>query len=184
MDAGLAAVLGAVAGASGAVGAGLVTGISQWKTAKFGARAEHTRQRREFRQASYRKFIEAHWAFAEIVDSFYFEQDPTPEIFTSQTADRLEEAMKGVQTAFLDVALAGPKEVAHAAEEQNSTVRVTAKRFHEIALCYAGADGYESDAIPGFFQSLQGATAMLGIRDFLDVAPIALDNDGSDKRRG
>ncbi|MGW8884743.1 hypothetical protein [Streptomyces sp. NPDC055749] len=184
MDAGLAAVLGALAGATGAVGAGLVTGVSQWKTAKFGARAEHTRQRREFRQASYRKFIEAHWSFAEIVDSFYFEQYPTPEIFTIQTAERLEESWKGLQAAFLDVALAGPKEVAHAAEEQNSAVRVTAKRFHEIALCYTGADGYERDAIPGFFQSLQGITTELGIRDFLDVAPIALDNDGSDKSPG
>ncbi|WP_189588949.1 hypothetical protein [Streptomyces massasporeus] len=59
MDAGLAAVLGALAGAVATTGAAFATGWSAREQAKIAARAEHRRQRRDARQAVYEEFIDA-----------------------------------------------------------------------------------------------------------------------------
>ncbi|MCX4881938.1 hypothetical protein [Streptomyces sp. NBC_00847] len=57
MDAGLAAVLGALAGAVATTGAAFATGWATREQARIAARAEHQRQRRDAREAVYEKFI-------------------------------------------------------------------------------------------------------------------------------
>ncbi|MCD9879676.1 hypothetical protein [Streptomyces guryensis] len=57
MDAGVAAVLGALAGAVATTGAAFATGWSAREQAKIAARGEHRRQRRDSRQVVYEEFI-------------------------------------------------------------------------------------------------------------------------------
>ncbi len=175
MDAGLAAVLGALAGAGGAVGAGLIAGVSQWKTAKLGARAEHTRQRRESRQIAYAKFIEAHMEFAQLLHPLRFESVPRRELFTSEAARKVDAACDRVQLTFIDVALCGPRKVTQVADEQRKVSNAARGRFREISCCYLGVPGYGESAIPGFWESLCSGVGDISIRSFLESAPIALD---------
>jgi hypothetical protein len=57
MDAGLAAVLGALAGAVATTGAAFATGWATREQAKIAARGEHRRQRRDARHGVYKEFI-------------------------------------------------------------------------------------------------------------------------------
>ncbi|WP_405609036.1 hypothetical protein [Streptomyces sp. NBC_00076] len=69
MDAGLAAVLGALAGAVATTGAAFATGWSTREQAKIAARAEHRRQRRDARQVAYEELINAMVTLAQAVVS-------------------------------------------------------------------------------------------------------------------
>lgn len=59
MDAGLAAIGGALVGAVGAFATAWVGSHVQWKSARLSARAEHIRQRHESREASYKALLSA-----------------------------------------------------------------------------------------------------------------------------
>ncbi|WP_159072319.1 hypothetical protein [Streptomyces sp. CMB-StM0423] len=61
MDPGLAAVLGAVVGALGTGGAGIIAAIFSRSQAHEQLRAEHARAAREPRKVAYASYIEDHW---------------------------------------------------------------------------------------------------------------------------
>lgn len=170
---------GAVAGAVGAVGAAWATSRTQWKSAKLAARAEHLRQRRESRASSYRKFIDAHWKFAALTEPFHYAHAPRRDLFELQTTKKLQEAWEELRVAFLDVSLAGPQEVARVADEQRQHTYVFLVRHNDLLFSYGGAEGYDESGIGGFWESMQNALAGITISQFLEAAPIALDNDGS-----
>ncbi|WP_128380239.1 hypothetical protein [Streptomyces cavernae] len=112
MDAGLAAVLGAVAGALATTGAALATGWAMREQAKITARAEHRRQRREPRSDIYKRFIDAardmehHTRPGSLID----QPEDDPEVM-DHYAVRLGETAYQVREAWIEVALAGPSAV-------------------------------------------------------------------------
>lgn len=93
MDAGLAAVLGAVAGAV----ATFVTGRTSRDQAQFAAKVEHVRQRREGRELAYRGFVSA----AAKVRDLYLD-----EVWGGQTPGAFVAAVSELEDRWLDVTLA------------------------------------------------------------------------------
>ncbi|MGW7548452.1 hypothetical protein ACWGKQ_46160 [Streptomyces sp. NPDC054770] len=93
MDAGLAAVLGALAGAVATTGAAFAAGWSAREQAKFAARAEHKRQRREPREKAYKAFLSEAIALRELL-RIVCSYDALPEAVrrSAMTADTLAQA--------------------------------------------------------------------------------------------
>jgi hypothetical protein len=190
MDAGLAAVLGALAGSVATIGAALATGWSAREQAKMGARAEHLRQRRDARQAVYEEFIDAaqeHANWTKILLA------PAPEDFDDlerlnilppgmdlatviSESKSLHEKVKRVSTR---VQIAGPKEVSAAA----------------VMVCDKSGEVFGSLGVTAVTRNYPGArtlsqkwqdgcaryVAFSGARsDFTEKARLALDNDGTE----
>ncbi|MGA5566775.1 hypothetical protein ACPCUV_37185 [Streptomyces platensis] len=106
MDAGLAAVLGALAGAVATVAATLVTGRMSRDQAEFAAKVEHVRQRREGRELAYRGFVSA----ATKVRDLYL-----GEVWGEQTPEGFVAAVSELEDRWLDATLAGPSDLAELA---------------------------------------------------------------------
>ncbi|MDI1452471.1 hypothetical protein NHG22_01325 [Streptomyces sp. ATE26] len=112
MDAGLAGVLGALAGAVSTAGAALVTGWSARETATIGARAQHLQERRGAREACYTKFLDIAYAvFAEL-------EKIVPRLLAVESIaaelDAFLDTVKPIERARREVGFAGP-ETAHEA---------------------------------------------------------------------
>ncbi|MFI8834029.1 hypothetical protein ACIGPN_23780 [Streptomyces afghaniensis] len=110
MDAGLAAVLGALAGSVATIGAALATGWAQREEARIAARAEHRRERREPRLEAYRAFISATSDLRE-QSTFFTVRDLVPDDLDEVTTDLLFQAVSGMKESALEVSLAGPRRV-------------------------------------------------------------------------
>ncbi|WP_328408809.1 hypothetical protein OG542_05835 [Streptomyces violaceus] len=122
MDAGLAAVLGALAGAVATTGAAFATGWATREQAKIAARAEHRRQRRDARQAVYEDFINAidelHQKTSLIEETHSVELSP-------QQAGSLSDSIGKLCTKVM---LAGPAHISK---------RASAIRLHATGLILA-----------------------------------------------
>jgi hypothetical protein len=189
MDAGTAAVLGALAGSVATIGAALATGWSTRVQAKMAARAEHLRQRRDARQAVYEEFIaaaEAHSDLAKILLA------PAPEDFPD--FERLRILPPGMDiTAVIReskvlhgklkkitrrVRLAGPKEVSEAAATVDEKSRGVTASFG-VLIVDAGQAGtwtLSEKWNEGCKRFVEFSGAM---SDFTERARIALDDDGT-----
>lgn len=110
MDAGTAAVLGALAGSVATIGAALATGWAQREGARIAARAEHRRERREPRLAIYKEFISVATAFRS-ESSPYTIPELIPDNLEKEAADSISEAAAELKKSATDVALAGPRRV-------------------------------------------------------------------------
>ncbi|MGW2380202.1 hypothetical protein [Streptomyces sp. NPDC001658] len=178
MDAGLAAVCGALAGAAGTVGAGIATGWTQRQVARITARAEHTRQRRESRLSVYKEFISAYEEFQEITIPVVFMSGPRQGFFTAELENSVGQSMQRLKGAWLDVALAGPEETSRKADALFSAARVATARIHEIAETYHTFD-VDPEQLGSLWESLAEMVNVGSIRDFTVSAQTVLDDDGS-----
>lgn len=116
MDAGLAAVLGAVAGALGTALAGVSTGWASQQQAKIAARSAHQLERRQSRENAYRAFMRTADALHEhvipmassweVTGGFVLRLTPTQD-FCDQAAAH-DQALR---EAWLEVSLLGPSSV-------------------------------------------------------------------------
>ncbi|MEU6252409.1 hypothetical protein [Streptomyces sp. NPDC047043] len=190
MDAGLAAVLGALAGAVATTGAAFATGWSAREQAKMAARAEHLRQRRDARQAVYEEFIAAAAAHSDLTKILLL---PVPEDFEDMERLRLlpegmdlqdviresESLHKTLREIATRVQIAGPKEVSAAATvvEDNS---------REVSASLGVMRVPTLAEIPGWTLSekwREGCTRFVNfsgaVDEFAEKARIALDNDGT-----
>lgn len=170
MDAGLAAVCGALAGSVATIGAALATGWSSREQAKIAARAEHRRQRRDARQATYEAYIAAARATHEFMKSLSDE----PEELTRQEARAV---MKEMDTQHVRVHLAGPEAIHDAAFE---VAKAGGSCFHAISR-FIAIDGESlQDRVP-IYMSLD--TAAVDLREtlwrFIEASHNALDDDGT-----
>lgn len=95
MDAGVAAVLGALAGAVATTGAAFATGWSAREQAKIAARGEHRRQRRDSRQEVYEEFISTASAQEAHAARFFLAPVPTD-------AEGLTLALRGSEGADME----------------------------------------------------------------------------------
>jgi hypothetical protein len=182
MDAGLAAVLGALAGSVATIGAALATGWAQREGARITARSEHRRQRLEPRTAIYKEFVShanAMHATASrfIVDPEALDLDEIDEKLLRQ----ITSAAKGIENAWADVALAGPESVAACAGEiYANSIRMTIA-LNEVSKRNSGRiepnSGRELAARVAVSDSAHRLWEK--IDEFAPLARKALDDDGS-----
>lgn len=178
MDAGLAAVLGALAGAVGAVGGAWMTSRGQLKSARLAARAEHRRQRREPRNEVYATFLKSS---NQLLDAW----TPIRSIgdVNAERRDIVYAAVDSIDTAYSAVALSGPEAVSDIAEE----IRDHAARLRQEArFLWAGHHVRQDDGEPEEWISdiearvPRARTALSAlIRSFTVAARTTLDDDGS-----
>ncbi|WP_405817309.1 hypothetical protein OG241_22560 [Streptomyces sp. NBC_01390] len=164
MDAGMAAVLGALAGSVGTMGAAFAAGRAQRAGAEIAARAEHRKNRRDPRQAAYKELIDAALALAEWE---YYDDEP------NQDAE-LEPYLLRIQKAYVDVALAGPARVAKPADKlyyESALYKVTVRE--RAKANFETPHRWVTDVNEKIFQHLA---------DFMSAAQSALDDDGSRRR--
>jgi len=124
MDAGTAAICGALAGSAGTVLAALATGWAQRESSRIGVRAEYQRDRRQSRHENYRKFIAA---ADEIKDLTLYQWTPLtgPETTTPEEIVRITELANELRAILVEVQLAGPTRVIEIA----GTVYVACKQL-------------------------------------------------------
>ncbi|WP_217134815.1 hypothetical protein [Streptomyces sp. AC558_RSS880] len=177
MDAGLAAVLGALAGSVATIGAALATGWAQREGARITARSEHRRQRLESRSAVYKQFLlRANDLRAAILPHA---ENPGVRISFHVDIERVELAANKVREVWSDVALAGPQSVAKCA----NSIRV-ASYLILISVGQIKEGSSEGDgSTPGYQAELIliDQCEHLGklLDEFESVARKALDDDGS-----
>ncbi|WP_405756414.1 hypothetical protein [Streptomyces sp. NBC_00073] len=189
MDAGLAAVLGALAGSVATIGASVATGWSAREQARTAARAEHLRQRRDARQAVYEELITAAHAHSDLTKLLLA---PTPEEFDDlermrllppgmdliaviRESKALHENVKKISTR---VQLAGPKEVSTAAAlvDEKSREVYAVLAVMRIPAAYPGMPSLSDQWRDGATRFCDFMDAM---EDFSERARVALDNDGT-----
>lgn len=181
MDAGLAAVLGAGAGALATTGAALATGWASREQAKITARAEHRRQRREPRREIYKQFIDAastaewYMTMLPLLIATANVGEPLEEPSAADHAQHCRTLADDVRKAWLDVVLAGPAEVAQAASEIEECCRKLSISANSFA---------EGDASSSLERDCRELTKRFSsqLPRFIDQAREALDDDGSGKR--
>ncbi|MFF4907201.1 hypothetical protein ACFY2T_20280 [Streptomyces sp. NPDC001260] len=190
MDAGLAAVLGALAGAVATTGAALATGWSAREQAKIAARAEHRRQRRDARQVVYEEFISAALAHENHAGRIFVA--PVPEDAAGldlvvrgcgySNWDAISTESHGHHINLLKfstrVQLAGPKEITRAAMQVNEHSGRVMSSFLEIPAGLLGAEPLPDRFRKGLSRWLELEDA---ISNFTEVARLALDDDGTSR---
>ncbi|MEV8627533.1 hypothetical protein [Streptomyces sp. NPDC051079] len=186
MDAGLAAVCGALAGAVATTGAALSTGWAQREAARIAARSQHRKERIQSRQSHYREFVSSAYKVRDLARRSNSHRD-SHNVVTDQFSQELQTAWAALQEARLDVVLSGPDQVSIAAqqiEELASEVTREARVFVVMGMLETqGITMSESDRrdrhdalsfVQGFAPSIEER-----IRDFERLAQSALEDDGS-----
>jgi hypothetical protein len=196
MDAGLAAVLGALAGAVATTGAAFATGWSAREQAKITARAEHLLQRRDARQAVYQEFIAAAQAHEDLTKVLLL---PTPEDFADVERLRLLPQGMDLETLASEskalhrnlrqiatrVQLAGPKEVSNAVE---SVVKSSNEVVGSLGVMPLPADVLGGQTLWTLSEKWrEGCTRFVNfssaIDELIEIARLALDDDGTERQR-
>ncbi|MFF1834211.1 hypothetical protein ACFVXE_08390 [Streptomyces sp. NPDC058231] len=205
MDAGLAAVLGALSGAVATTAAALATSRATRaqaqaarEQAEIAARAEHRRQRREPRHGVYREFIAAATALRNYAETRISPRlqdiaagviDPpeTPElVVTFEEVRECEQLAEQVRSRWVEVVLAGPKPIEEPAR------KVERMAFHlglafRLTNARAGSDpsqalglNFNLEAALGSRVAQQALSSLSeDLEGFISVALSALDDDGS-----
>ncbi|MFF7970933.1 hypothetical protein [Streptomyces sp. NPDC007905] len=182
MDAGTAAVLGALAGSVATIGAALATGWAQREGARITARSEHRKERRQPRYGAYKDFITEASRMNDRVGIFAVDYDSFPfERIDSNFTARCEEAADAVKEKWVEVALAGPKEIAETASRLE-------RLSNAIIFRVLGLHQYTSGERSADQRDLLGIRSRIGeeaqefehtLDRFIFLAQAALDDDGS-----
>lgn len=179
MDAGLAAVLGALAGSVATIGAALATGWAQREGVRITARSEHRRARREPRHDIYRQFISEakplglHAGVYSALGSTLM-----PDYFTEERIRQAREASRGINDKATEVALAGPRKITESALKiARLASRLTAcvGNFRELGdERHQRMRDQSRRSVMKYAKKYDAA-----LQDFILQAQFALDDDGS-----
>ncbi|MFD7900243.1 hypothetical protein [Streptomyces sp. NPDC059743] len=183
MDAGLAAVCGALAGTFATIGAAFAAGRTQLESARLAAHMEHHRQRREPRHGFYRAFIAA----MEELQTAIGQRKPGPHAlsdFTSAYVRECRDRASSVKAVWVDVALAGPENVSTLAEELAQSVDVISSLCADLGRIREDQERNPAGKLPqdtialliSFEQTVQPMTENLP--KFRKAARNALDDNG------
>lgn len=180
MDAGIAAIGGALAGALATLGAAFVTGWVQREGARISVQAEYRNELRQPRREAYREFISAATQLSSATASEVLALDE----------NLLNGALRlggPIDKAWLDISLLGPKRAL-----ANAT-QVRRHAFAAIDLLYTwkiwlsnGAGGPEDDRRGEVLsQQLDNLAVLLSksVEDFAESAQQALEETGMERRR-
>jgi hypothetical protein len=183
MDAGLAAVLGAMAGSVATIGAAFATGWSQREGAKIAARVEHRKDRRQPRYDAYREFIDAVSVLRDI-----------PQAPAENIEQRVHEAGARIKEAWLTVSLLGPESVQNVATsirnkcvDFETTIRATmgTPRSIDIDNFWMNRNRPDDRRMQGriMMAELMAGRSELddALQDYISAAQRVLDDDGSAK---
>ncbi|MEJ8647337.1 hypothetical protein WKI65_04460 [Streptomyces sp. MS1.AVA.3] len=181
MDAGTAAVLGALAGSIATIGAALATGWAQREGARITARSEHRRERREPRHDIYKEFIsEANQLSHQTGLYLSFDVDLMPDDITEDRRQLLSGVSAALDEKALEAALAGPKRVTEAALE-------TARLSHRLVGSALNFQGLTEERHQRMRDSVRKSLLAIcrryerSLEGFVFQAQSALDDDGSRK---
>ncbi|MGW6604231.1 hypothetical protein [Streptomyces sp. NPDC055036] len=183
MDAGLAAVCGALAATVATIGAAFATGRSQRETARIAAHTEHHRQRREPRLAVYRAFIAATEGLRKAIG----QREPGPHAladFTSAYVRGCRDRASDMKSVWFDIALAGPKHVSTLAEELAQSADVISSLCVELGHIREDREKDPAAKLPphtdalliSFEQTVQ--PLMESLSAFIEAARDTLDDNG------
>lgn len=178
MDAGLAAVLGALVGGAGTVTAGVVTGWAAREQAKITARAEHHRHRIDSREAAYRAFIGSCNTLIDHVGSKYWEgaRPPAP---TREFAEETRRLAQAVRDGWQEIALLGPVAAAAAASAcEHEAFQMAAQCFFHSASGTFALSPAEVEEIVTRVSTRHG-NLKESLAAFTHVARETLDSDGA-----
>ncbi|MFK4689832.1 hypothetical protein [Streptomyces pristinaespiralis] len=186
MDAGLAAVLGALAGSMATIGAALATGWSQREGARILARSEHRRQRQEPRNGAYKDFISAASRMRDLVDLFtltFNDGDFPYSRINAYLSSHCKEAANTIKEKWVDVALAGPKEITEAASLLERLSNALAFRVEALRRLVETTDGPTDTSHAGIKNRITQEAIEFeeNLERFMLLAQAALDDDGSRK---
>ncbi|MEU7581012.1 hypothetical protein AB0B50_25805 [Streptomyces sp. NPDC041068] len=181
MDAGLAAVLGALAGGIGTTLAGMAAGWASREQARITARAEHRRLRQGPREGAYTAFIGAAGALRDHAIPMFFgveeilDRPPLTEEFLREAPKH----MQAVVTAWLTVTLAGPRSVQGAASDiYDCSMELTSHGAAIYSLAESGVGEEHIDRIQlEAHHRIVKLNNLLGT--FTELAQQVLDDDGT-----
>ncbi|MEV5374998.1 hypothetical protein AB0L26_03340 [Streptomyces nondiastaticus] len=181
MDAGLAAVLGALAGSVATIGAAVATGWAQREEARIAARSEHKRERREPRHEVYRQFIsEANHMGQQAGVYSSLGAALTPDYFTEDRTRRVHEMARLIEAKATEAALAGPKEITESAlkiAQLASQLSGSVSNFRELTdERYQRMQDQSRRSILKYAKEYEAS-----LNNFTLQAQSALDDDGSRK---
>ncbi|MGW8975135.1 hypothetical protein [Streptomyces platensis] len=170
MDAGIAAICGALAGSVGTIGAGLAAGWAQRESARIAARADHRRERSQQRYDSYKDLLIASSLLVENTARSVMDDDRFPLDISNVT-----ELANDVRICAHEVGMTGPKPVSQAADCLLSASRVIVMEAH------TAVDPTSPDAFPGGVADFHAAVRLFtaALDEFKDVSRAAFDDDGS-----
>ncbi|MFC8173085.1 hypothetical protein [Streptomyces sp. NPDC057325] len=182
MDAGLAAVLGALAGSVATIGAAFATGWAQREGARITARSEHRRQRREPRYAAYRELIAAGSVMrGHIALSGLDEETLLGELNVEEYRNLLLEDARDLKEKATNVALAGPRKV--------TGVAINIDRLSwELAVILTSIHKLNTPEGQAMRQRVErhaervASDLVRHLENFVLSAQAALDDDGSRRR--
>ncbi|MFD4700836.1 hypothetical protein [Streptomyces niveus] len=184
MDAGLAAICGALAGAVATTGAALATGWSQRESARIAARAEYQRQRHESRHAAYKRFISITQTLNDETRFLRTLGNSSQHDFSQEFADRCSALEQEVKEVWMEIVLAGPVE-AGAAAGKVMTCATSIKHMTKI-LCIAQSTQPQTQIATNeilhtvFRMGADASDQMPKVTgEFIDAAQRSLANDGA-----
>ncbi|MEV7153208.1 hypothetical protein AB0N77_01085 [Streptomyces misionensis] len=189
MDAGVAAVLGALAGAVATTGAAIATGWAAREQAKIAARGEHRRERRDSRQMIYEEFITTASAQEAHAARFFLAPVPTDE-------EGLNLALRGSGNTDIEALWNESHRLWTELLKLSTRVRLAGPRMMSqaaISVCDCSHDVMEAtmtvdngliggEPISVRFEKGRERWMKLdkAIDDFIERARISLDDDGTD----
>jgi hypothetical protein len=179
MDAGLAAVLGALAGSVATIGAAIATGWAQREGARITARSEHRRERREPRHDLYKEFISKANLIKHQAGTYVALEDGlTPDYVDEDQARFMLDSSSEIEKKATEVALAGPKKVTEA-------VLSIARLSNELAITVYSFRSWAESRHERIREHQRKKIIALSLdyesslADFILRAQSALDDDGS-----
>ncbi|WP_164274356.1 hypothetical protein [Streptomyces rubrogriseus] len=183
MDAGLAAVCGALAGALGAVGAAWATSRAQWKSARLTVRAEHLRQRHDNRAAHYKTLLSAVSDLQGALNGGSYFPGNELHRFTEEYCDAVETCVKKLRDAVENVALFGPREPRDLAIRIFRTAEITMWAVFELGSINSasGVTYPEPEDVRRSLTTVRSGKDNLSelLDAFSESARVALDDDGT-----
>ncbi|MEW2573583.1 hypothetical protein [Streptomyces sp. NPDC047070] len=179
MDAGTAAVLGALAGSTATIGAALATGWAQREGARITARSEHRMERRQPRHDIYKEFITEANRMRALTSVWGIDLHLTPEP-TDQRVRHWGEVARSLESKASDTALAGPAPVSKAAIKIS---RMAAELNISLGTYRSVVDDGETVLQQEMRRQLlaQATNYSAALTEFILTAQSALDDDGSRK---
>lgn len=179
MDAGLAAVCGALAGTFGTIGTAFATGWWQRQNAQLTVRAEHRREQRQPRYDAYKAFSSACAELAELARSRNTENP------AFEAAIDLESTVKA---QWVEISLLGPAYVLGPANSLRASALKIMPAMHRSSHAGSDEDAQSpesrqriTDAVYESFALLDSVAdaAYQALEAFAAVAQQAMSDDGS-----
>ncbi|MFF1845241.1 hypothetical protein ACFVW9_26530 [Streptomyces sp. NPDC058217] len=206
MDAGLAAIGGAIVGTFATLGASLAAGWFQREGVRITARSEHRKQRHSAQESAYREFIKAATETIALLQDVHLPTQTTrgggdelvaivsprfdlSTVFTNDFFEELELRESQATSAWIEVSLAGPSSVAEKGKKLIESIQQASMMTGFVAAVIDESSNSEDErarredparAFNDFKRDVYMADTHLS--SFTSVARDWLDDDGVSRK--